>query len=97
MTTATTPLRNASTDAWWFHGRCAETDPEAFFPEKGGTPEPAKRVCARCEVRAECLAYALTHDERYGIWGGMTEHERRRLRRSRGQAPATPPDLGEVA
>ena len=61
---------------------CAQTDPEAFFPEKGGSTREAKRVCRSCEVRAECLEYALENDERFGIWGGMSERERRRLKRA---------------
>ena len=56
-------------------------DPEAFFPEKGGSTREAKRVCATCEVREECLEYALANDERFGIWGGMSERERRKLKR----------------
>jgi len=60
---------------------CAQTDPEAFFPEKGGSTREAKRVCLSCDVRAECLEYALAHDERFGIWGGLSERERRRLKR----------------
>lgn len=67
--------------AWHDLALCAETDPEAFFPEKGGSTREAKRVCRSCEVRAECLEYALEHDERFGIWGGMSERERRRLKR----------------
>jgi len=59
---------------------CAETDPEAFFPEKGGSTREAKRICSGCEVRAQCLEYALAHDERFGIWGGLSERERRRLK-----------------
>lgn len=69
--------------AWQDLALCAETDPEMFFPEKGGSTREAKRVCAACEVRAECLGYALDHDERFGIWGGMSERERRGLRRRR--------------
>ena len=60
---------------------CAQTDPEAFFPEKGGSTREAKKVCRSCEVRAECLEYALEHDERFGIWGGLSERERRRIKR----------------
>lgn len=67
--------------AWQDRALCVQTDPEAFFPEKGGSTREAKRVCSSCEVRAECLEYALAHDERFGIWGGMSERERRRLRR----------------
>jgi len=66
---------------WQDRALCAQTDPEAFFPEKGGSTREAKRICAVCEVRAECLEYALAHDERFGIWGGLSERERRKLKR----------------
>jgi WhiB family redox-sensing transcriptional regulator len=66
---------------WQERALCAQTDPEAFFPEKGGSTREAKKVCLGCEVKAECLDYALGHDERFGIWGGMSERERRRVRR----------------
>ena len=66
---------------WQERALCAQTDPEAFFPEKGGSTREAKRVCGGCEVRADCLGYALEHDERFGIWGGLSERERRRLKR----------------
>jgi WhiB family transcriptional regulator, redox-sensing transcriptional regulator len=66
---------------WQENALCAQTDPEAFFPEKGGSTREAKRICSGCDVRAECLDYALAHDERFGIWGGLSERERRRLRR----------------
>ena len=67
--------------SWQERALCAQTDPEAFFPEKGGSTREAKRVCATCEVREECLEYALANDERFGIWGGMSERERRKLKR----------------
>lgn len=67
--------------AWQTKALCAQTDPEAFFPDKGGSTREAKRVCAKCEVRQECLGYALDNDERFGIWGGTSERDRRRLRR----------------
>jgi len=67
--------------AWQERALCAQTDPEAFFPEKGGSTREAKKVCARCDVRAECLEYALAHDERFGIWGGLSERERRKLKK----------------
>jgi WhiB family redox-sensing transcriptional regulator len=60
---------------------CLQADPETFFPEKGGSTREAKRICAQCTVREQCLDYALEHDERFGIWGGLSERERRRLRR----------------
>jgi WhiB family transcriptional regulator, redox-sensing transcriptional regulator len=67
--------------SWQERALCAQTDPDSFFPEKGGSTREAKRVCASCEVRAECLGYALDNDERFGIWGGLSERERRRLKR----------------
>lgn len=67
---------------WQEKALCAQTDPEAFFPEKGGSTREAKRVCTSCDVRSECLEYALENDERFGIWGGLSERERRRMRRS---------------
>ena len=66
---------------WQERALCAQTDPEAFFPEKGGSTREAKKVCVSCDVRAECLEYALAHDERFGIWGGLSERERRRLKK----------------
>jgi WhiB family redox-sensing transcriptional regulator len=68
-------------EQWQERALCAQTDPEAFFPEKGGSTREAKRICLGCEVRDECLDYALAHDERFGIWGGLSERERRRLKR----------------
>ena len=75
-----TPDAPAEEEAWRLNALCAETDPEAFFPEKGGSTREAKRVCVGCDVRAECLEFALRNDERFGIWGGLSERERRRLR-----------------
>ena len=67
--------------AWQADALCAQTDPEAFLPEKGGSTRDAKKICTTCEVRSECLEYALQNDERFGIWGGLSERERRKLRR----------------
>lgn len=66
---------------WQSDALCAQTDPEAFFPEKGGSTRDAKKVCGACNVKAQCLEYALANDERFGIWGGLSERERRRLRK----------------
>ena len=66
---------------WQERALCAQTDPEAFFPEKGGSTREAKRICQGCEVKDECLEYALAHDERFGIWGGLSERERRKLKK----------------
>lgn len=68
--------------AWQTDALCAQTDPEAFFPEKGGSTRDAKRICTSCDVRDRCLEYALQNDERFGIWGGLSERERRKLKRS---------------
>lgn len=68
---------------WQELGLCTEADPEAFFPERGGDVRPAKRICRQCPVIRQCLEYALENDERWGVWGGLSEMERRRLRRER--------------
>ncbi len=75
-------VNDSGTDKEWQKvGLCAQTDPESFFPEKGGSLREAKKICVGCEVKAECLEYALDNDERFGIWGGLSERERRRLKR----------------
>lgn len=66
---------------WAADAKCLNADPDVFFPEKGGSTREAKRICAECPVRLECLEYALEQDERFGIWGGMSERERRKLKR----------------
>ncbi|MPZ85231.1 MAG: WhiB family transcriptional regulator [Actinophytocola sp.] len=63
-------------------GLCAQTDPEAFFPDAGGSVRAAKAVCAVCPVQLECRRYALERGERFGVWCGLSEFERRALRRS---------------
>jgi WhiB family transcriptional regulator, redox-sensing transcriptional regulator len=68
-------------EKWTDDALCAQTDPDAFYPEKGGSTRDAKRVCLQCPVRMPCLEWALAHDERFGIWGGLSERERRRLKR----------------
>lgn len=69
-------------EPWMAKGICAQTDPEEFYPEKGGSTRAAKRICQGCPVKKECLDYALDRDERFGIWGGASERERRRMKRS---------------
>ncbi len=66
---------------WSLQAQCLDADPEAFFPERGGNTRDAKRVCAKCPVARECLAYALANEVRFGIWGGLSERERRMKRR----------------
>jgi WhiB family transcriptional regulator, redox-sensing transcriptional regulator len=76
-----TPMLTPEDELWQEKALCAQTDPEAFFPEKGGSTREAKRICLGCEVKDACLDYALAKDERFGIWGGLSERERRRLKR----------------
>lgn len=78
---AAEPALDPAEGQWQENALCAQTDPEAFFPEKGGSTREAKRICLGCEVRDACLEYALANDERFGIWGGLSERERRRLKR----------------
>ena len=87
------PAEPLEIPAWQDQALCAEVDPDLHFPEKGGSTREAKRVCRSCEVRAECLAYALEHEDtgRFGIWGGTSERERRALRRAAPQAPSPQP------
>ncbi len=67
--------------SWQADAVCAQTDPEAFFPAKGGSARDAKRICQGCDVKQQCLEYALANDERFGIWGGLSERERRKLKK----------------
>lgn len=72
--------------AWQRHANCLGLDASLFFPERGASTREAKEVCRGCTVREHCLEYALVTGEKFGIWGGMSERERRRIRRSRAQA-----------
>ena len=76
--------------AWHAHRACNTVDPDLFFPERGETGTAARIVCACCPVRTECLAYALERKERYGIWGGYSEQEFRKLRRGQHVDPRLP-------
>lgn len=71
-------------EPWMASARCLDAEPDTFFPEKGGSTREAKAICADCPVRDDCLEYAMANDERFGIWGGMAERERRRLKRRGG-------------
>lgn len=75
---------------WMNLGLCAQTDPEAFYPEKGGSTAEAKKVCLSCTVRLSCLDYALEHQERFGIWGGLSERERRKVKQGQPITPIAP-------
>lgn len=71
---------------WMQDGTCGEVDGDLWFPEKGDSSREVKAVCAGCPVRTECLEYALANDERFGVWGGTSEKERRRIKRQRARA-----------
>ena len=71
--------------SWWSRAACSTADPELFFPISVSGPAVgqvarAKAVCASCQVRRQCLGYALGTTSIQGIWGGTTEAECRRLR-----------------
>ena len=72
--------------SWQRQANCMGVDPDLFFPERGASTREAKEVCRGCVVRQDCLEYALTNGEKFGIWGGMSERERRRIRRARALA-----------
>lgn len=67
---------------------CAQTDPETFFPDKGGSTRAAKRTCTACPERTACLDYAIATQQRFGVWGGLSERDRRVLVRRRQEAAA---------
>lgn len=71
---------------WQDAANCLGVDPDLFFPERGASSHEAKEVCRACDARLACLEYALVNGEKFGIWGGLSERERRRLRRQRAQA-----------
>lgn len=68
---------------WMTWSNCRDTDPDLFFPDKGGSTAEAKRICSRCPVEFECLEWALDNGELFGVWGGTSERTRVKLRRMR--------------
>jgi WhiB family redox-sensing transcriptional regulator len=81
MQTERTPIDN-----WEPFANCLGVDPELFFPQRGEPTEAAKAVCQLCIVRQECLETALENGEKFGIWGGLSERERRQIRKQRHHA-----------
>jgi WhiB family redox-sensing transcriptional regulator len=77
MTTTTT------TQQWRQYARCLGVDPELFYPTSDEAAEDAKAICRVCPVREPCLEHAITAREKQGVWGGLTERERRRMIRQR--------------
>jgi WhiB family redox-sensing transcriptional regulator len=87
-TTVTIDLDVEPEESWQLYANCLGVDPDLFFPERGASTKEAKSVCRACVVREDCLEYALENSEKFGIWGGLSERERRRLRRARALARA---------
>jgi WhiB family redox-sensing transcriptional regulator len=72
--------------AWRVLAACRGLDPELFFIERGESTTTAKAICRGCAVREECLEVAVVRPEKFGIWGGMSERERRKIRVARKRA-----------
>jgi WhiB family transcriptional regulator, redox-sensing transcriptional regulator len=75
------PTNPSPPDVWQDRSACYGIDPNVFFPISEEEAGPALAFCNGCGIRAECLAWALKNGERYGVWGGLTEQQRRRLAR----------------
>ncbi|OIN79980.1 WhiB family transcriptional regulator [Mycobacterium malmoense] len=88
-------LFGTNTEAWTTQARCNGHNPDTWFPHTGQSDleRTAKTICSRCPVTTECLNHALDFDEHYGIWGGLTQTERRRLIRD-SRPPTTTPHCG---
>ncbi len=82
---------------WKEDAACRGTDPDVFFPSRGEDLVVARAVCAGCPVRGECLDFALAHNEKFGVWGGLSERERRRVRRGRREMAHGPDEEANTA
>jgi WhiB family redox-sensing transcriptional regulator len=69
--------------SWHDLANCRGADPDLFFPERGASTRTAKSICRQCAVRDECLEFAIISSEKFGIWGALSERERRKIRRER--------------
>jgi WhiB family redox-sensing transcriptional regulator len=79
-------MMNGQDLAWQDLSNCRGADPDLFFPERGASTRTAKGICRECSVKNECLEFAIVSSEKFGIWGGMSERERRKIRRQRAVA-----------
>lgn len=84
---------------WVQRARCKDEDPELFFPIGTSGPaleqiERARAICLKCDVRQECLEWALATGQDAGVWGATSEEERKEIRRGRRRQPARVPALG---
>ena len=69
--------------AWQDLANCRGANPDLFFPERGASTRTAKKICGECAVQEDCLEFAIVSSEKFGIWGGLSERERRKIRRER--------------
>ena len=86
MFTQLLEMINGQDLAWQDLANCCGADPDLFFPERGASTRTAKGICRECSVRNECLEFAIVSSEKFGIWGGLSERERRKIRRQRAVA-----------
>lgn len=68
---------------WQTKAKCKGKSASVFYPQRGVPSASAVAMCRSCEVRVECLEYAISNNEEFGIWGGLSERERRKLQRDR--------------
>jgi len=69
--------------SWQDQSSCRGANAELFFPERGASTRKAKAICMACDARVECLEFAIQQSEKFGIWGGLSERERRKIRKER--------------
>jgi WhiB family redox-sensing transcriptional regulator len=69
--------------AWQDFANCRGADPDLFFPERGASTRTAKGICRECSVQEDCLEFAIVSSEKFGIWGALSERERRKIRKER--------------
>lgn len=93
MSLAHLPADDYTADNWRDYAACKGVDPDLFHPPRGGDHQRALRVCRACPVADHCLEYALSVNPRddQGIWGGTSQEQRKRLRKSRGITTVTVP------
>ena len=91
------PIPEEDNRDWLGQANCMGVDPDLFFPERGSSTREAKEVCRGCVVREDCLDYAIARNEKFGIWGGLSERERRKVRRVRAGVVVPPARFGSAA
>ena len=95
VTTSTPQETGLWVQEWASQGLCTNVDPDALFVQ-GAAQQQAKQICVGCPVIAECLADALDNRTEFGVWGGMTERERRALLKRRPEVTSWRPVLEQI-